>query len=104
MEGLFKFDITQLGPFALMVLIPGIVEAAKQHFGVSGRGAFALAACLGIFFGGLATAINEALIPAWLYPWLSVFVVSLSAGLAASGFYDLVLKPFKMFLQNGSKK
>lgn len=90
---MFEFDLSQLGVFALAALIPGIVQSAKEHFGVTGKWAFVLAMTLGVFFGGLGQAINEGLIPDVVLPWVSVLVVGLASGLGAAGYYDMLLKP-----------
>lgn len=98
---MFDFDLSQLGMFALTVLIPGIVQSAKEHFGVQGRGAFVLSAVLGLFFVGLGQAIAEGLVPAWLNPWITTLVVGLAGGLAASGYYDLLIRPLRNKLNGG---
>lgn len=89
------FDIGQLGMFALVVLIPGIVQSAKEHFGVEGTWAFALSMTLGVFFVGLGEAYNQGVVPDVIVPWIEILVVGLAGGLAASGYYDLLIKPFR---------
>jgi len=95
MADLFGFDLSALGVFALTVLIPGIVQSAKEHFGVKGKGAFLLSAILGIVFVGLGEAINQGVVPAPWKPWITIVVIGLAGGLAAAGYYDLLLKPIK---------
>jgi hypothetical protein len=92
---MFEFDLANLGAFALTVLIPGVVQSAKEHFGVEGKWSFVLAAVLGVFFVGLGEVYAQGLLPAWLAPWIEVAVVGLAGGLAASGYYDLLIKPLK---------
>ena len=92
---IFDFDLSGLGAFALAVLIPGIVQSLKEQFGITGRWAFLTALLLGMFFVGLGEAINQSLIPSCALPWITVFVVGLAGGLAAAGYYDLLLKPLR---------
>lgn len=85
------FGAFEIGGIAVLVLVLGIVEAAKR-WGLQGRGSEILALCLGVFFVALAQAIQLALIPpAWVV-WIEVIVIGLAGGLAATGIYDLVRK------------
>ena len=96
-----EIDLSQLGSYALMVLIPGIVESAKEHFGIQGKWAFVLSVVLGCAFVALGQMYAAGLIPGWLEPWLNVFIMGLSGGLAAGGYYDLLLKPIRDGLNGG---
>jgi hypothetical protein len=82
-------DKVTIAGISLLLLIPGIVEAAKV-FGVKGKASRALSLGLGVLFFGLAQAIGGGLIPAAWLPWIKVVVYGLSGGLAVSGYYDLV--------------
>ena len=90
---MFTLDLGQLAEFALVLLIPGIVETAKQ-FGINGKWSLVLSLCLGFFFVALAESINLELIPAVALPWIRVVVMGLGGALAASGYYDLFKKWF----------
>ena len=94
-NNIFNFDLSGLGVFALAVLIPGIVQSLKEQFGVTGRWAFVTALLLGMFFVGLGEAINQGLVSELILPWLTVGVVGVAGGLAAAGYYDLLLKPLQ---------
>jgi hypothetical protein len=85
-----KMDFTtlEIGGIPILLLIPGLVEAAK-HFGINGKRSTALALLLGFWLVGLAQAINLALVPEAALPWLSVVVVGIGGGLAVTGYYDL---------------
>lgn len=98
---MFDFDLSQLGMLALTALIPGIVQSAKEHFGVTGRWSFILSAVLGLLFVGLSQAISLGLIPEVALGWIKVVVAGIAGGLAASGYYDLILKPLKARLGGG---
>ena len=90
------FDLSFLGEYALLLLIPGVVETAKE-FGVSGKASLALSLILGMFFVGLAQAIAQGLVPEMALPWINIAVVGIGGALAASGYYDL----FRKFTGNG---
>ena len=90
------FDLSLLAEYALLLLIPGVVETAKQ-FGVSGKGSLALSLILGMFFLGLAQAIAQGVVPEAALPWIKIAVVGIGGALAASGYYDL----FRKFTGNG---
>ena len=91
------FDLSFLAEYALLLLIPGVVETAKA-FGVSGKASLALSLILGMFFIGLAQAIAQGVVPEAALPWINIGVVGVGGALAASGYYDL----FKKFTGNGS--
>lgn len=74
---------------SLLLLVPGIVEAAKA-FGVGGKGSLALALGLGLVFCSLAQAIVVGLVPAAWLPWIEVVVYGLAGSLSLTGYYDLV--------------
>lgn len=82
-------DKVTIAGISLLLLIPGIVEAAKE-FGIGGKASLALSLGLGVLFFGLAQAIGGGLIPAPYLPWIDVVVYGLGGGLAVSGYYDLV--------------
>ena len=87
------FDLNQLGEYAMLLLVPGIVETAKK-FGLAGNWLLGLSLVLGVLFVGLAQAIALSLVPEAALPWISVGVVGLGGGLAVSGYYDLAKKFF----------
>jgi len=87
------FDWSTLADFALLVLIPGIVETAKK-FGLKGNGALVLSLALGFVFVALAETITQGLIPDVALPWLRVALIGIGGALAASGYYDLAKKFF----------
>ena len=90
------FDLSMLGEYALLLLVPGIVETAKK-FGLSGNWNLGLSLVLGVLFVGLAQANAQGLVPAVALPWISVVFAGLGGGLAVSGYYDL----FRKFTGNG---
>lgn len=81
----------EIGGVAMIVLVVGIVEAAKR-FGVEGRWSEALALALGFGFVGLSAAIGEGLVAEPLLPWIRICVLGLGGSLAATGIYDLLKK------------
>lgn len=82
-----------IGGISVALLIVGVVEAAKE-FGINGKGSKALALCLGIAFYGLATGIDQGLIPAVAVPYIEWAVTAIAGGLAAMGYYDLAKRLF----------
>ena len=90
------FDLSILGEYALLLLIPGIVETAKK-FGLQGNWCLGLSLVLGAAFLSLAQALAQGLVPAVAYPWINVVVVGIGGALVASGYYDL----FRKFTGNG---
>lgn len=91
------FDLSLLGEYALLLLIPGIVETAKK-FGLKGNWNLGLSLILGALFLGLAQAIAQGLVLEAALPWIKIVVVGLGGALAASGYYDL----FRKFTGNGA--
>lgn len=89
------FDLSQLALYAMMLLVPGLVETAKK-FGLSGNANLALSLVLGFFFVGLAQAISQGLLPEASLPWIKVFVGGLGGALGVSGYYDLAIRFFKV--------
>ena len=87
------FDWSMLTDFALLVLIPGIVETAKK-FGLAGNGALVLSLALGFAFVALAETVTQGLMPEAVLPWLRVALMGIGGALAASGYYDLAKKFF----------
>ena len=85
---LITFGELAIGGVNLLLLVLGIVEAAKR-LGVNGTGSFILALALGGVFGGLEMAITSELIPAAAIPWIVVVVRSLGGAVAATGLYDI---------------
>ena len=77
-----------LGPVGVILLVLGLVEAAKQ-FGVSGKGSFALALGLGFVFAAYLEALAQGFIPPIVQSAVSILVVGIGGGLAATGLYDL---------------
>jgi len=90
------FDLSVLGEYALILLVPGIVETAKK-FGLSGNWNLGLSIVLGMLFVGLAQANAQGLVPEVALPWISVGVAGLGGALGVSGYYDI----FKKFTGNG---
>ena len=86
---MLEFDVSALAEFAILVLIPGIVETAKK-LGIKDQGSLILSLVLGFLFVGLAQAITEGLIPQVAVPWINVVVVGLGGALSVSGYYDIV--------------
>lgn len=82
------FGTFEIGEIGVIVLVLGIVEAAKR-LGVKGKGSQILALASGAFFVGLSAAIGRDLIPAVVLPWVEIVVVGLGGALAATGVYDL---------------
>lgn len=85
---MFELDLSKLAEFALVLLIPGIVETSKK-FGVKGNGALIEAIILGFAFVALAEAINLGLVPPAAIPWIRVVVMGLGGSVAMAGYYDL---------------
>ena len=78
------FDLSVLGEYALILLVPGIVETAKK-FGLKGNWNLGLSIVLGMLFVGLAQANAQGLVPEVALPWISVGVAGLGGALAVSG-------------------
>ena len=93
---MLPFDLAVLLEYALLLLVPGIVETSKK-FGLQGNWCLGLSIVLAAFFGGLAQADAQGLLPEVALPWIRVALVSLGAGLGGSGYYDM----FKKFTGNG---
>ena len=85
------FDLTILVEYALLLLVPGIVETAKK-FGLKGNWNLGLSLVLGMLFVGLAQANAQGLVPAGALTWIIVVVAGIGGGLAASGYYDMFKK------------
>jgi len=83
-----QLDTMILGPVSVILLVLGIVEAAKK-LGIEGNGSFILALVLGAVFGAYLEALGQGLVPAAIVPWVRVFVVGIGGALAATGLYDL---------------
>ena len=90
---MFEFEISKLAEYALVLLIPGIVETAKK-FGLKGNANLVLAILLGFLFVALAEAINLGLLPPAAIPWIRVVVMGLGGAVAMAGYYDLFKKWF----------
>lgn len=88
-----EFDLSQLALYAMLLLVPGIVETSKK-FGVKGNACLALSLALGFLFVGLAQAISQNLLPESWLPWVKVFFAGLGGGLGVSGYYDLAVRFF----------
>ncbi len=84
-----NFMELEIAGISLLLLIPGIVECAK-NFGVQGKASLALSIGLGFFFVALARTISSGLVPVEWLAWIEVVVVGLAGSMAASGYYDLV--------------
>jgi len=92
-ESIASFSDFSLSLVALAALIPGIVQAVKELLGWEGTKARALTLFVGMFFGGLFYAADQALIPAAALPWIKLGVFSLMSGPAALGYYSLLFRP-----------
>jgi len=80
-----------IGGVSLIFLIVGIVETAKR-WGVTGKGSEVLAFAVAFILVGLASALQEGMIPEVALPWIVLVVTALAAGLTATGYYDLLKK------------
>ena len=85
---LVNFGELAIGGVNLILLVLGIVEAAKR-LGIKDQGSFILALALGAAFGGLEMALASELVPATAVPWIVVAVRSLGGAVAATGLYDI---------------
>lgn len=85
------FNLFEIGGISVIVLVIGIVEAAKK-WGVSGRGCQVMAMTLGAVLIGLSQALTQGLIPETAIPWINIVVLGLGGGLAASGVFDVLKK------------
>ena len=94
-----SFSEFSLSLVALAALIPGIVQSVKELLGWDGTKARALTLFVGMFFGGLFYAVDQALIPAVAHPWIKLLVFTLMSGPAAMGYYSLLFKPLKLFVE-----
>ena len=77
-----------IGGVAIAALIVGLVEFAKKR-GVQDKGSQVLAFALGVIFVGLGHGMNASLIPEPYATYVAWFVVAISGGPAAMGYYDL---------------
>ena len=82
-----QFETMILGVIGVIPLVTGLVEAAKK-FGVEGNASFGLALGLGAAFAGYLEAVAQGVIPEAVQPFVSILVVGLAGGLAATGLYD----------------
>jgi len=101
-------EIASFGEFSLSLvvlalLIPGIVQAAKELLSWEGTKARALTLFVGILFSGLFYAADQALIPEVALPWVKLGVFALGGGPAAMGYYSLLWKPLKLFTGLGEE-
>jgi hypothetical protein len=85
------FNLLELGGIPVIVLVIGIVEAAKR-FGLRGKGCQILAMVLGGVLVGLSQAIETAMIPVDFVPWINIIVMGMGGSLAATGIYDMLKK------------
>lgn len=88
------FNLFEIGGISVIVLVIGIVEAAKK-WGLNGGGCQALAMALGTVFVGLSQAISQGMIPEAVIPWINIVVLGLGGGLAASGLFDVIRNKVK---------
>lgn len=99
-----RSDVENFGDFtlsltALSALVPGVVQTFKELLGWEGTKARALTMFVGMAFGGLFYAVDQALIPAVAHPWIKLAVFTLMSGPAAMGYYSLIFKPLKAFVE-----
>lgn len=83
-----EFESLAVGSVLVIPLVMGLVQFAKK-FGLDGNGNLVLAIVLGIFFGGIAYGIDQALLPELWIPYIKWAVFALSVGLGAGGLYDI---------------
>lgn len=77
-----------IGTVQVIVLVLGIVEAAKQ-FGVQGKASRALALGIGLALYGTAAAIAAGVIPQTAIVYIEIGAKAIGGALAATGYYDL---------------
>ena len=83
-----EFANLAVGSVLVIPLVLGLVQFAKK-FGLDGNANIVLSVVLGIFFGGIAYGIDQALIAeAWI-PYIKWAIFALSVGLGAGGLYDV---------------
>ena len=97
METFGDFGLTLV---ALSALVPGITQCFKELLGWEGTKARALTLFVGMFFGGLFYAVDQQLIPAVAVPWIKLAVFTLASGPAAMGYYSLLFKPLRAFVES----
>jgi len=95
-----SFGDFSLSLLALSALVPGVVQTVKELLGWEGTKARALTMFVGMAFGGLFYAVDQNLIPAVAHPWIKLAVFTLMSGPAAMGFYSLLFKPLKAFVED----
>lgn len=88
------FALFEIGNISMIVLVIGLVEAAKK-LGLRGSACQVLAIALGALMIGLSQAIQLDMIPADTLPWIDIVIVGLGGGLAASGIFDLIKRQIK---------
>lgn len=86
----FDFNELAINGLSFMVLVVGIVQAAKK-LGLEGRGLTILAMALGIT---LAIGFQVSQIYPTFKVWFDIVVFGLGGGVAATGYYDLVNERF----------
>lgn len=86
----FDFSELAINGLSFMVLVVGIVQAAKK-LGLEGRGLTILAMALGIT---LAIGYQVSQIYPTFKVWFDIVVFGLGGGVAATGYYDLVNERF----------
>ena len=95
-----SFGDFTLSVAALAALVPGITQTVKELLDWDGKRARALTMFVGMAFGGLFYAVDQALVPAEWVPWIQLAVFTLLSGPAAMGFYSLLFKPLQAFANN----
>ena len=85
------FEAVGIGGVGVILLILGIVEAAKV-FGVKGKASQATAAGLGFLLIGIASATEAGVIPAAAIPYIEIVIKGLGGAVAAMGIFDLLKK------------
>lgn len=85
------FGSFTIGGIQVLVLVLGIVEAAKR-WGVEGKSSEILAFVLGFVFIGVSAAIQAEIIPAVVVPYIELVIIGLGGALAATGVFDLLRK------------
>ena len=100
MDPIASFGDFSLSLLALSALVPGVVQTVKELLGWEGTKARALTMFVGMAFGGLFYAVDQNLIPAVAHPWIKLAVFTLMSGPAAMGFYSLLFKPLKAFVED----
>lgn len=98
-----SFSEFSLSLVALAALIPGIVQSVKELLGWDGVKVRALTMFVGMFFGGLFYGVDQGLVPGEYHQWIKLGVFTLMSGPAAMGYYSLLFKPLRLFVEGNTE-